>query len=50
MRMGMRENERLSRLDTILTELCDIFVLELVRVFHLINGEFEEMSWRLRSM
>ena len=35
----MRKNKRLSRLDMILIELCDIFVLELDLVFHLINGE-----------
>jgi hypothetical protein len=49
MGMGMKESGRLLRVDTIRTELCDIFVLELGRVFRLINGELGDVNWLLND-
>lgn len=45
----MRKSKRLSRLDMIRIELCDIFVLELDLVFHLINGELGDSGSGLNT-
>lgn len=45
----MRKSKRLSRLDMIRIELCDIFVLESDLVFHLINGELGDSGSGLNT-